>query len=70
MTRLLSSILAVVVLVAAGLLAFWLLGHLLRFLGVFIVGLVSVLAGLLWYLLLAALLGGVVYFVTSAYRRT
>lgn len=69
MSRLLASLLAALSLAALALAAIWLLGQLLRFLGIFLSGLAAVLAGLTWFLLLAALLGGLAYFLASAYRR-
>lgn len=69
MPRLLLSLLALVLLAAAGLLALYLLGQLLVFLGIFLRGSAGVLARLLWFLLLATLTGGLAYFLGSVYRK-
>ncbi|WP_027482138.1 hypothetical protein [Deinococcus pimensis] len=69
MGRLLAGLLAVVTAALVALAAIWLLGQLLQFLGVFLAGLAGVLAGLLWFLVLAVLLGGLAYFLASVYRR-
>ncbi|MFW8626080.1 hypothetical protein [Deinococcus sp. ME38] len=68
MTRLLLALAGVILLAVTALAAVWLLGQLLTGLGVFVVGAVGVLGRLLWFLLVTGLLGGLVYFVTSAWR--
>lgn len=68
MTRLLTTVLAGVLLALLALAALWLLGQLLQGLGGVLAGLAGLLLGLLRYLLVAGVLGGVVYFLASAWR--
>ena len=69
MTRLLVALLGVLLLALLGLAGLWMLGQLLSGVGAFVVGAARVLAGLMRFLLLAGVLCGVVYFVTSSWRR-
>ncbi len=69
MTRLVAALLGLLLLALLGLAGVWLLGQLLAGLGTFVVGLASVLGSLLRFLLTAGLVGGVVYFVASSWRR-
>lgn len=69
MTRLIVAVLGVVLLALLALAGVWLLGQLLTGLGALIVGVASVLGGLLKFLLAASVVCGVVYFVASGWRR-
>ena len=69
MTRLLVLLLGVVLLAILTLTGVWLAGQLLSAVGTFVVAAAGVLAGLLRFLLLAGVLCGLVYFVTSSWRR-
>lgn len=69
MVRLLAYLVAAVAVVAAALLAVWLLGQVLVFLGTLLAALAGVLGKLAWYALLAGGLGGLTYFLASVYRR-
>lgn len=69
MTRLIVAVLSVVLLALLALAGVWLLGQLLTGLGALIVGVASVLGGLLKFLLAAGVVCGVVYFVASGWRR-
>lgn len=57
-----------VLLAVTALAAVWLAGQLLSGLGAFIVGASTVLWRLLWFLVMATVLGGLVFFVASAWR--
>ena len=63
------AVVGVLLLAVLALAAFWLLGQLIVGVGAFLVGAVGVLAGLLKFLLVAGVLCGLVYFVTSSWRR-
>ena len=69
MTRVVVAVIGVLLLAVLGLAAFWLLGQLIVGVGAFLVGTAGVLAGLIKFLLLAGILCGLVYFVTSSWRR-
>ncbi|WP_424951946.1 hypothetical protein [Deinococcus sp.] len=69
MIRLLVALVGVLLLALLALASVWLIGQLLSGLGAFVVAAAGVLAGLLKFLLLAGVLCGVVYFVTSSWRR-
>ncbi|WP_425147357.1 hypothetical protein [Deinococcus sp.] len=69
MTRLIVALVGVVVLALLALAGVWLLGELLTGLGGLIVGVASVLGGLLKFLLVGGVVCGVVYFVASSWRR-
>lgn len=69
MARLFASLLAVVLLAFVALALVWLVGQVLTGVGVFLAGAAGVLGRTLLYLLLATLLGGVAYFLASAYRK-
>jgi hypothetical protein len=69
MTRAAVAVIGVLLLAVLGLAAFWLLGQLIVGVGAFMVGMAGVLAGLLKFLLLSGVLCGLVYFVTSSWRR-
>jgi|GEM_PF-2825425 len=69
MTRLAVAMIGVLLLAFLALAGVWMLGQLLSGLGAFVVGVAGILAGLLKFLLLAGVLCGVVYFVTSSWRR-
>lgn len=68
MTRLLLALAGVLLLALTALALLWLAGQLLAGLGAFVVGAAGVLWRLLVFLLLAGGLGGVAYFVASAWR--
>ena len=68
MTRVLIALAGVVLLAVTALAAVWLAGQLLAGLGAFVVGASTVLWKLLWFLVMATVLGGLVLFVTSAWR--
>ncbi|GAA5512139.1 hypothetical protein Dcar01_00853 [Deinococcus carri] len=68
MTRVLFALAGVVLLALTALALVWLAGQLLVGLGAFVVGLAAVLARLLRFLLLAGVLGGLAYFIASAWR--
>ncbi|ABF45458.1 MULTISPECIES: hypothetical protein [Deinococcus] len=68
MTRLLFALAGVVLLALTALALLWLAGELLVGLGAFVVGTAAVLARLLRFLLLAGGLGGLAYFLASAWR--
>ena len=69
MTRLIVALVGVVVLALLALAGVWLLGELLTGLGGLIVGVASVLGGLLKFLLVGGVVCGVVYFVASSWRQ-
>ncbi|MFC4637059.1 hypothetical protein [Deinococcus hohokamensis] len=68
MTRMLFALAGVVLLAITALAVVWLVGEILAGLGAFVVGASVVLWKLLWFLILAGVLGGLVFFVTSAWR--
>lgn len=68
MTRVLIALTGVVLLAITALAVVWLAGELLAGLGGFVVGASVVLWKLLWFLVLTGVLGGLVFFVTSAWR--
>lgn len=68
MTRLLLALVGVVLLAVIALALVWLAGQLLVGLGAFVVGAARVLARLLAFLIAAGLLGGLAYFIASAWR--
>lgn len=68
MTRMAFFLLGVALLAVTALGALWLLGQLLAGLGAFIAGTAGVLLRLLWFLAVAGLLGGVAFFLASAWR--
>ncbi|WP_034384232.1 hypothetical protein [Deinococcus sp. YIM 77859] len=68
MTRLLLALAGVVLLAVVALALVWLAGQLLVGVGSFVVGAAQVLWRLLGFLLLAGLLGGLTYFIASAWR--
>lgn len=68
MTRVVFFLLGVALLAVTALGALWLLGQLLAGLGAFIAGTAGVLLRLLWFLAVAGLLGGVAFFLSSAWR--
>lgn len=68
MTRLLLALVGVVLLALAALALIWLAGQLLALVGAFVIGTAGVLGRLLGFLLLAGGLGGLAYFVASAWR--
>lgn len=68
MARLILAAVGVVLLAIAALALVWLLGQVLVGLGAFVVGTVGVLWRLLGFLILAGALGGLVYFLASAWR--
>ncbi|CAM3172057.1 hypothetical protein DESA109040_00745 [Deinococcus saxicola] len=68
MARLILAVIGVVLLAIAALALVWLLGQLLVGLGAFVVGTAAVLWRLLGFLILAGALGGLVYFLASAWR--
>ncbi|GBF04873.1 hypothetical protein DAERI_030039 [Deinococcus aerius] len=68
MTRLLIALAGVVLLAVTALALVWLAGQLLVGLGAFVVGMAGVLARLLRFLVVAGLLGGLTYFIASAWR--
>ncbi|GGO17996.1 hypothetical protein [Deinococcus humi] len=68
MARLILAIIGVVLLAVAALSLVWLLGQLLVGLGAFVVGTAAVLWRLLGFLILAGTLGGLAYFLASAWR--
>ncbi|MDV6375553.1 hypothetical protein [Deinococcus arenicola] len=68
MARLFLAALGVILLAIAALALVWLLGQMLSGLGVFVSGTAAVLWRLLGFLILAGGLGGLVYFLTSAWR--
>ncbi|WP_148234923.1 hypothetical protein [Deinococcus maricopensis] len=70
MARLLAYLLLIVVAAFALLALVWLVGQILTGVGLFLAGAAGVLGRTLLFLLLAALLGGVAYFLASAYRRS
>ncbi|WP_029479283.1 hypothetical protein [Deinococcus frigens] len=68
MARLILAAVGVILLAIAALALVWLLGQLLVGLGAFVVGTAAVLWRLLGFLILAGALGGLVYFLASAWR--
>lgn len=68
MTRVLSALVGVLLLAVTALALVWLAGQLLTGLGAAVSGTASVLFRLLGFLLLAGGLGGVVFFIASAWR--
>lgn len=68
MTRVAFFLLGVALLAITALGALWLLGQLLAGLGAFLAGTAGVLLRLLWFLAVAGLLGGVAFFLASAWR--
>lgn len=68
MARLILAVVGVVLLAVAALSLVWLLGQLLVGLGAFVVGTAAVLWRLLGFLLVAGALGGLAYFLASAWR--
>jgi hypothetical protein len=68
MTRVVFFLLGVALLAVTALGALWLLGQLLAGLGAFIAGTAGVLLRLLWFLAVAGVLGGVAFFLSSAWR--
>ena len=68
MTRLLLALAGVLLLAVLALALVWLAGQLLAGLGVFLVGTAGVLGRLLGFLLVTGLLGGLAYFLASAWR--
>lgn len=68
MTRVVFFLLGVALLAVTALGALWLLGQLLAGLGAFIAGTAGVLLRLLWFLAVAGVLGGVAFFLASAWR--
>ncbi len=68
MARLILAAIGVVLLAVAALALVWLLGQLLVGLGAFVVGTAGVLWRLLGFLIVVAGLGGLVYFLASAWR--
>lgn len=68
MTRLLLALAGVLLLALTALTLIWLAGQLLAGLGAFVVGAAGVLLRLLGFLLLAGGLGGLAYFLASAWR--
>lgn len=70
MTRILLALAGVVLLAVTALGLIWLAGELLMGVGVLAVGTAGMLLKLLWFLTVAGLLGGMVYFVSNAWRPT
>lgn len=68
MARLILAAVGVVLLAVAALALVWLLGQLLVGLGAFVVGAAGVLWRLLGFLIVVGGLGGLVYFLSSAWR--
>ena len=68
MTRVAFFLLGVALLAVTALGALWLLGQLLAGLGAFLAGTAGVLLRLLWFLAVAGVLGGVAFFLASAWR--
>lgn len=68
MLRVLIALLGVLLLACTALALVWLAGQLLAGMGLLLVGTAGVLLRLLWFLLLAGVLGGLVFFVTNAWR--
>lgn len=68
MARLILAAIGVILLAVAALALVWLLGQLLAGLGAFVVGTAAVLGRLLGFLIVAGALGGLVYFLASAWR--
>ncbi|GAA5532592.1 hypothetical protein E5F05_13900 [Deinococcus metallilatus] len=68
MTRLLFALAGVVLLALTALALLWLAGQLLVGLGAFVVGVTAVLVRLLSFLIVAGGLGGLAYFIASAWR--
>lgn len=68
MTRLLLALIGVVLLAVVALGALWLAGQMLLGAGLLLSGAAGVLLKLLWFLGVAGVLGGLMYFVTSAWR--
>ncbi len=68
MARLILAVIGVVLLAVAALSLVWLLGQMLVGLGAFVVGTAAVLWRLLGFLILAGALGGLAYFLASAWR--
>jgi hypothetical protein len=68
MARLILAAVGVVLLAIAALSLVWLLGQLLVGLGALVVGTAAVLWRLLGFLLVAGVLGGIAYFLASAWR--
>lgn len=68
MARLILAALGVILLAIAALALVWLLGQVLSGLGVFVSGTAAVLGRLLAFLIVSGALGGLVYFLASAWR--
>ena len=68
MARLILAAVGVILLAIAALALVWLLGQLLVGLGAFVVGTAAVLGRLLGFLVFAGVLGGLIYFLASAWR--
>lgn len=68
MTRILLALAGVALLAVVALTVLWLAGQLLVGVGSVAVSTAGVMLKLLWFLSLSALLGGLVYFVASAWR--
>lgn len=68
MARLILAVIGVVLLAIAALSLVWLLGQLLVGLGAFVVGTAAVLWRLLGFLIVVGALGGLAYFLASAWR--
>ena len=68
MTRLLFALAGVALLAVTALGVLWLAGELLVGAGLLAVGTAGILLKLLWFLLVVGVLGGLTYFVASAWR--
>lgn len=68
MTRVLLLVTGLLLLAVTALAALWLGGQLLAGLGAVLTGAAGTLLRLLWFLTLAGLIGGLAYFVGSAWR--
>ena len=68
MLRLVFALVGVTLLAVTALAVIWLAGQVLAGLGLVVAGTAGVLFKLLWFLIVAGVLGGLVYFVTSAWR--
>ena len=68
MLRLVFALVGVILLAVTALAMIWMAGHVLAGLGRVVAGTAGVLFKLLWFLIVAGVLGGLVYFVTSAWR--
>lgn len=68
MSRVLLFLAGVIIMALLALCIIWLAGQLALGIGLLLVGLSDIFFKLLWFCLLSGLLGGVAYFITSAWR--